>query len=248
MIQLTLIQIDNYGPWTTTPLPKKEAYLQTLQSGLYCTLQKKFSAHKAIVLPMRYDNMIALTNGMTEHQHRAVMNAVNKKFPVSVSMSIAVGKTPYEAQKAATRQLAACGSAKEENRKTILTTSGTSRDAVCITHIDINGITTQTDVNVYDSYKRVVDIEHALIKHLTPLGALVFFMGGDNYIVPCGMLTKEELCEIFKKIEQETGVSLKAGIGVGPTPEEAVYRASLGLKEIRRARERVVVKNDSRQE
>ena len=33
--QLTLIQIDNYGPWTVTPEPRREVDLQTLQSRLY---------------------------------------------------------------------------------------------------------------------------------------------------------------------------------------------------------------------
>jgi len=218
-----------------------------LQSGLYHTLQKKFSAHKALVLPMRYDNMIAITNGMTESQHLAIMHAVNKKFPVSVSMSIAVGKTPYEAQKTATKQLSACGGAQQENRKAVVVSSGASCDAVCITHFDIDGITAQTNANVYDSYTLVVETERALIKHLTPRGALVFYMGGDNFIAPCSMLAKEELCAIIKKIEKETGISLKAGIGVGPTPEEAVYRASLGLKQIRRARGSVLVKNGNPQ-
>jgi GTP cyclohydrolase IIa len=247
VIQLTLIQIDNYGPWTTTPLPKKEAYLQTLQSWLYHALQKEFSAYKALVLPMRYDNLIAITNGMSERAHQTILNAVNKKFPVSVSMSVAVGKTPYEAQKKATRQLSAHGGAQQKDRKAVFVSSGTSRDAVCIAHFDIDRITIQTDTDVYDSYRLIIETELALIKHLTPRGALVFFMGGDNFISPCGIISKEELCAIIKKIEKETGIGLKAGIGAGPNPEEAVYRASLGLKQIRRARERVVVKNGNLQ-
>ena len=31
MIQMTLIQIDNYGPWTVTPRPRTESDLQILQ-------------------------------------------------------------------------------------------------------------------------------------------------------------------------------------------------------------------------
>ncbi|GAG70614.1 unnamed protein product, partial [marine sediment metagenome] len=34
-IQLTLVQIDNYGPWTVTPEPRGEAELQTLQAELF---------------------------------------------------------------------------------------------------------------------------------------------------------------------------------------------------------------------
>lgn len=246
MIQLTLIQIDNYGPWTTNPLPKREAYLQVLQSEIYLTLQKKFSAKKALIFPMRYDNMIAVTNGLNERQHEEIMREINKKFPVSISMSIATGETPYQAQVNATKQLSNEGSAQQKHRKAILKKSGTSNDVVQIAHIDINGITKHTDNNVYDSYKRIVEIEKALIKHLAPKGVLVFFMGGDNFIAPCNKTTKEDFLDAFKKIRKETGVALKAGIGFGSMAEDAVQLASMGLKEIRLgAKEKVIVKNDT---
>ena len=35
MIQMTLIQIDNYGPWTVTPKPRTESDLQMLQASLF---------------------------------------------------------------------------------------------------------------------------------------------------------------------------------------------------------------------
>ena len=35
MIQMTLIQIDNYGPWTVTPRPRTESDLQILQAELF---------------------------------------------------------------------------------------------------------------------------------------------------------------------------------------------------------------------
>ena len=37
-----LIQIDNYGPWTVTPEPRREVDLQTLQSRLYADLSQLF--------------------------------------------------------------------------------------------------------------------------------------------------------------------------------------------------------------
>ncbi|MBM3308718.1 MAG: GTP cyclohydrolase IIa [Candidatus Altiarchaeales archaeon] len=245
MIQLTLIQIDNYGPWTTNPAPKKEASLQLLQSKIYSQLQKKFSAKKALLFPMRYDNLIAITNGISEQQHRKIMDAVNKKIPVSISMSIAVGETPYEAQALATKQLSVEGGARHASRKAVLKSSGISRDAIQIAHIDINGITEHTDLNVYDSYSRVVELEKDLIKHLTPKGTLVFYMGGDNFIAPCNGLSEGELQNVLEKVEKETGIRLKAGLGVGMNAEEAVHLASLGLKEIRAGvQKRVVMKND----
>ena len=41
MIQMTLIQIDNYGPWTVTPRPRNESDLQILQAELYADLERQ---------------------------------------------------------------------------------------------------------------------------------------------------------------------------------------------------------------
>ena len=35
MVRTTLVQIDNYGPWTVTPSPRRETDLQSLQARLY---------------------------------------------------------------------------------------------------------------------------------------------------------------------------------------------------------------------
>ena len=40
MIQMTLIQIDNYGPWTVTPRPRTESDLQILQAELFADVQR----------------------------------------------------------------------------------------------------------------------------------------------------------------------------------------------------------------
>ena len=37
MIQMTLIQIDNYGPWTVTPRPRNESDLQILYQLILIT-------------------------------------------------------------------------------------------------------------------------------------------------------------------------------------------------------------------
>jgi GTP cyclohydrolase IIa len=243
MIQLTLVQIDNYGPWTTSPSPKREAYLQALQAEIYLTLQKKFSEKKALLFPMRYDNMMAVTNGMDAEGHGKIMEYANSIFPVSVSMAVAKGKTPYEAQARATEMLTEEGGARSKDRRAVLKTQKTSNGDVKMAHIDVNGITEHTDADVYCSYSRVVCTEKALIDHLTPKGALVFYMGGDNYIAPCNGITKEKLTDVLDKIEEETTVALKAGLGIGRNAEDAVVQASLGLKEIRLgANQKVIVK------
>ena len=50
MIQMTLIQIDNYGPWTVTPRPRTESDLQILQAELFADVQRQIAAKKVIYL------------------------------------------------------------------------------------------------------------------------------------------------------------------------------------------------------
>ena len=64
MIQMTLIQIDNYGPWTVTPAPRAEADLQILQAELYADVQRQFAAKGGLVFFTRFDNMLAITNNV----------------------------------------------------------------------------------------------------------------------------------------------------------------------------------------
>ena len=69
MIQMTLIQIDNYGPWTVTPRPRNESDLQILQSELFADVQRQFATKKGLVFFTRFDNMLAITNGINKEDH-----------------------------------------------------------------------------------------------------------------------------------------------------------------------------------
>ena len=53
---MTLIQIDNYGPWTVTPRPRNESDLQILQAELYADLERQFANKKGLVFFTRFDN------------------------------------------------------------------------------------------------------------------------------------------------------------------------------------------------
>jgi len=74
--QLTLVQIDNYGPWTVTPEPRREVDLQTLQSRLYADLSQLFGNREGYVFFTRFDNMVAVTNGLDESAHALIQESV----------------------------------------------------------------------------------------------------------------------------------------------------------------------------
>ena len=85
--QVTLIQIDNYGPWTVTPEPRREVDLQTLQSRLYADLSQLVGNREGYVFFSRFDNMVAVTNGLDTDAHGLIQESVGNRYPVTVSLS-----------------------------------------------------------------------------------------------------------------------------------------------------------------
>lgn len=235
---MTLIQIDNYGPWTVTPTPRAEADLQILQSELYADLQRQFAAKGGLVFFTRFDNMLAVTNGMNMEDHLHIQKSIGNRYPITVSMGIGASKTPYEAQRKATNVLQNFGSAQSEDRKEVVAVDSMVKldeSFVQIAHIDINGITdTLTDIiPAYDTSFIVNRVQHFLMKKLIEEGSLLFFIGGDNFMSPCNGLEPQGLLKIIKEIEDEINIALKAGVGKAPTAEKAANLADLALEEIR---------------
>src|SRR5690606_16971448 len=184
----------------------------------------------------RFDNMLAVTNGMDIEDHRRIQNSIANRYPITVSMGVGAAETPYDAQKNASRALQSHGGAQSEERKEVLAIDGLVDEGyVQIAHLDINGITeTMTDiVPAYDTSFIVNRVQHFLMKKLIKEGALLFFIGGDNFMSPCNGLEPQGLLRIINEIDDEINVALKAGIGKAPTAEKAANLADLALEEIR---------------
>jgi len=239
-IQITLVQIDNYGPWTVTPKPRKETELQILQAELYAELQRQFGSRGGLVFPARYDNLIAVTNGVSFEDHFLIQQEIRKKFPVTVSMSVGAATTPYQAQIQATLCLQRVGSSQSEKRKEALVGSCVTKpdeDWVQLAHMDINHSANITDSEpIYDTYFLLKRAHLSLIPPLLRRNALVFYMGGDNLIAPSNGLSVSELRKVLSEVKAGLGVELKAGVGAAHTAELAARLASEGLHEIRKGK------------
>jgi len=238
MIQITLIQIDNYGPWTVTPGPRTEPDLQTLQSRLYGDLEREFGARGGIVFYNRFDNLIAISNGIGKDEHKKIQESIRNRYPITISMGIAARNNPMEAQKIATQMIQKGGGAQSKERCEILNIDSLAMyedSNIQIAHIDIDDITnTLTDKKTaYDTSIVVYEVLNELMKELYKENALCFFIGGDNYMAPSNGITKSKLREILKKVGEKTGVTLKAGVGIAKKPDRAADLADLGLEDIR---------------
>ena len=238
MIQITLIQIDNYGPWTVTPGPRAEPDLQTLQSRLYGDLEREFGARGGIVFYNRFDNLIAISNGIDKNDHKKIQESIRNRYPITISMGVASRPTPLEAQSVATKMLQRGGGAQSKDRCEVLNIDSlatTEESKVQIAHIDIDDITnTLTDKeSAYDTSIVVYEVLLELMKELKKLGALCFFIGGDNYMAPSNGITKKTLREALARVDERTNVKLKAGVGISKSPGRAADLADLGLEDIR---------------
>lgn len=238
MIQITLIQIDNYGPWTVTPGPRHEPDLQALQSRLYGDLEREFGAHGGIVFFNRFDNLIAISNGMDYDDHLLIQDSIRNRYPITISMGIGTAQTAFEAQKIATEMIQKGGGAQNAERKEILNIDSLADkddSEVRIAHIDIDDITnTLTDIKTaFDTSIEVYKVLYILMDEISKVGSMCFFIGGDNYMAPINNVTEDELQKVLDNVYEKTGIHLKAGIGIGKKALKAADLADIGLEEIR---------------
>jgi len=178
--QVTLIQIDNYGPWTVTPEPRREMDLQSLQSRLFADIAQFMGPRDAYVFSTRYDNMIAVTNGLDGAAHAALQESIGNRYPVSVSLGTGVSERPIDALEAANRLLQTEGSAQDESRTEVLAgdyLTETAPSDLQIAHFDVVNVTGKyTDrLNEFDTFLNIERAYGSLTRYLREShGALSF--------------------------------------------------------------------------
>ena len=235
---MTLRQIDNYGPWTVTPRPRTESDLQILQAELFADVQRLIAAKKGLVFFTRFDNMLAITNGLDAEDHMRIQRSIKNRYPITISMGVGAAETAHDAQRLATEALQREGGAQSSERKEILAIDSLvdpEDSFVQVAHIDINSVTeTLTDIeSAFDTSFMVNRAQHYLMTKLREHKALLFFIGGDNFMSPCNGLSEEEIQDILIEIDEEIGIGLKAGIGRSLNAEDSAYMADIGLEIIR---------------
>lgn len=239
--QVTLVQIDNYGPWTVTPEPRREVDLQTLQSQLYADLSQKIGERGGYVFFTRFDNMIAVTNGLDVEDHELIQESIGNRYPVSISLSVATGISPAAALSEATERLQDAGSAQDKGRREILggrTIDPEYRtdDDVQIAHFDVIDATGEyTDqLNAFDSFIEIEQGYAALMKYMRQENdALSFFVGGDNIIATCPELSAEQYEAAVDHVTDTAAVDLRVGVGIGRNAHDAGMDAKHALEHAR---------------
>lgn len=223
--EMALLQLDNYGPWTVTPEPRREMHLQSMQSRLYGDIAQFVGTRDGYVFPAGFDNMVAVTNGFTIDDLESMQNLVAERYPVTMSVSVASGDSPGTALAEATTALQDRGSAQSADRSAVLcgeTLRPTERSPsdVQIAHFDVvDAIACYTDeLSAYDTHV-TIDTAYARLRDrlYERHDALSFFVGGDNVIAVCPGLSEDACMSAIDDVRSTVGVELRVGSGTGVT-------------------------------
>lgn len=234
-VQLTIIRIEGYGPWTTTLGSDREHVLQMLQSRLYGDMQMLFSKKNGLVFFNRFDEMFAVTNGITAEEHLEILKKLASSYELEISMSIGQGTTPYEAHLDAHR---ARNASSVDAKFKLYGTANETDGYVQILHADVDGSTSDVSskLSPYQMTSLITKIYSNLSEAFMAHGAMTFFLGGDNFMIISNGVSKEQVSDMLTPVTDGTGIQLKCGIGKARTAREAAKLATEALDSIREMR------------
>lgn len=239
--QVALLQLDNYGPWTVTPEPRREMHLQSVQSQLFGEVAQFVGTRGGYVFPARYDNMIAITNGLSTDELATMQEFVADRYPITMSVSVATDTSSGAALARATAALQDRGSAQSADRTAVLcgeTRAPAARSPadVQIAHFDVVSATEKyTDrMSAFDSYVAVDRTYSTLRAYLYEQhDTLSFFVGGDNVIAVCPGLSEAAFEAALDHVHETIAVELRVGSGFGETACDAGLLAKDALEACR---------------
>lgn len=237
MIQITIIKIKEYGPWTLTLGSDREHELQMLQASLYKEVQKLFSEKNCLVFLNRSDEFFVVTNGLTLNDHITIQKKLEELFELKLTMSIGFAQTPFEANlKAFEGKKFPIILDKEHNIFGFV--DGQSEQKVTIMHFDVDNLTSTRKIkSPYEISSTMFKLYSLMSEFFLAKKSLAFFMGGDNFMVVSNDNAKDSAHEFIKKIQTELNLLLNCGIGIGKTSRQAAKLATQSLDKIREIRD-----------
>jgi len=247
-IQITIIRIEGYGPWTLTLGTDREAQIQMLQARIYYDVQRLFSQKECLVYLNRFDEYFAITNGLSLKDHKDLQREIATLYEnLKISMTIGRGNTSfeanvnaYEARKAGnlldreTRIFGQTISSSPSSKASSSTTNSNYSESAHIMHIDINGSEKiSSKMSLYEITALVMKLYAKLSEAFLKKGAMTFFLGGDNFMVISNNIKKEDAEIIIRSVANDIGITLNCGIGIGRNGRKAAEAATRALDTIR---------------
>ena len=237
MIQLSILKINGYGPWTLTLGSDREHELQMLQASIYKEIQRLFSQKNCLVFLNRADEFFVVSNGIGLEEHIEIQKLLEKSFDVKLSISIGYGDSPFEANLKA-----------DSGKKNKITLNKDYRifgylennpsNSVSIMHLDVDDLTSKRNTNSpYEISSIIFDLYAKMSKFFLEKNSLTFFMGGDNFMVISSNDGKKFVQSFIDLIKKEDQIILNCGIGNAETARQAAKLATKSLDTIRDIRD-----------
>jgi GTP cyclohydrolase IIa len=237
MIQLSILKITEYGPWTLTLGSDREHELQMLQASLYKQVQQLFSAKNCLVFLNKSDEFFVVSNGLTLNDHIEIQKSLKESFEVTLTISIGYGNTPFEANLKAY-------DGKQNN--IILNEeydifgfiANKLEFNVSIMHLDVDDLKSERSNNSpYEISLKIFELYSKIARYFIEKNSLTFFMGGDNYMVVASDDAKNSVQNFIDMIKNNDKIILNCGIGNAQTSRDAVKLATRSLDTIREIRD-----------
>ena len=237
MIQLSILKINDYGPWTLTLGSDREHELQILQASLYVELQKILSKKNCLVFLNRADEFFVASNGLDLEDHIEVQKSLNEKFDIKLSISIGFADSPFEANKKAYEGKKNNVSLSDEYNIFGLLNMSSDKE-ITVLHFDVDDLSSRrTTLSPFEISSIIFRLYSKMSQFFMDKNSLTFFMGGDNFMVISSIDGKKNAKDFIALIKKEDGILLNCGIGTGKTSREAVSLATKSLDTIREIRD-----------
>ena len=238
MIQLTVMKITGYGPWTLTLGSDREHELQMLQASLYGEVQNQFSKRGSLVFANRGDEYFAVSNGLSTEDHVAVQEHLRSGFEVGLEMSIGRAGTPYGANLEAFEAKRSGALLDERCAVYGRAAGGGGEGRATIIHADVEDLTSSGRTkSPYEISNAVFSLYAKMSTFFMAKESLAFFLGGDNFMVVAHGDARSMAEEFADLVLEEDGITLNCGIGSAPTSREAAKLATGSLDTIRKIRD-----------
>jgi len=237
-VRIAVVQLDDYGPWTVEPTPRRETDLQALQTRLYADFADFVGRSDGYSFFNRFDNMLGITNQIDLAEYERFQERIRNRYPITVSVGVGEAETPVRAVELASQQLQAAGSAQDPDRREVLSGANLSDSPgrMTVAHFDIVGVTESfTDAENAATADLVIQESMLVLKRQlqSEYDSISQFVGGDNMIAVCPSLSDGAFDDIVEYVHDQTGVEYQVGIGSGQTAHEAGWEAKEALEHCR---------------
>jgi GTP cyclohydrolase IIa len=224
-----------------------------LQSKIYYDVQRLFSEKECLVYSNRFDEYIAISNGLSVSDHIAIHNQLTDLYSdFKLSMTIGRGETPFEAnisahksrqsEQALNSAASIFGPPPNKSSPEFSTSkslhnaelTGLNGDFAQIMHIDVND-SRKIGFNLtpYEVTSLMAKVYSLLSEEFLKKNCMAFYLGGDNFMVISNDLSEQDAKKIISGVGSAAGVKLNCGIGVGHSGRKAADNATKALDTIR---------------